>query len=156
MRHGGKVMIEQALAAYAHFLAIFATFSFLAAEAAIYRPRMPEAVFLRLRSIDRFYGIGAGLVIVTGLLRLFFFAKGQAFYAANPIFWVKMALFLAVGLLSLPPTFHFLRSGALLRGGELVLDDAAYRRIRRYITLELALFALIPLAATLMARGIGL
>lgn len=149
-------MIDQALGAYAHFLAIFATFSLLAAEAALYRPHMSEASFELLRRIDRFYGLGAGAIILTGLLRVFFFAKGSAFYAANPIFWVKMALFLAVGLLSLPPTLHFIRSRALVRGGELVLESGAYQRIRRYITLQIALFALIPLAATLMARGIGL
>ena len=145
-------MIEQALAAYAHFLAIFATFSFLVVEAALFRPLVSEVAFALLRRIDRFYGIGAGVIIVIGLLRVLFFAKGSAFYAANPIFWVKMALFLVVVLLSIPPTIHFIRSGAAIRGSELVMDRQAYRRVRRYITLQVAVFALIPLAATLMAR----
>ena len=149
-------MIDQALAAYAHFLAIFATLGCLMAEAALYRPRMSEASFGRLQWLDRFYGIGAVAIIITGLLRLFFFAKGPEFYAVNPVFWVKMALFLAVGLLSIPPTVHFIRSKRLLQGGEVVVEAATYRRMRGYLTLQLALFALIPLAATFMARGIGM
>jgi putative membrane protein len=46
-------------------------------------------------------------VIATGLLHWFFLAKGVAFYAASQMFWIKMALFAVVGLLSLPPTFAF-------------------------------------------------
>jgi len=149
-------MLGQALAAYAHFLAIFASFSFLVVEAALYRPRMSESAFVLLRWIDRFYGIGAAAIIFTGLLRVFFFAKGPDFYAANPIFWVKMALFLMVGLLSIPPTVHLIRSRALVRGGELLTDAPTYRRVRGYIVMQLVLFAMIPLAATLMARGIGM
>jgi hypothetical protein len=39
-------------------------------------------------------------VIATGLLH-------WLFYAASQMFWIKMALFAVVGLLSLPPTFAF-------------------------------------------------
>jgi putative membrane protein len=67
-----------------------------------------------------------------------------------------MALFAAVGLLSLPPTLHFIRLGRATGAGEALVDRGAYRRVRRFITAELAVFALIPLAATLMARGIGM
>jgi putative membrane protein len=148
-------MLDQAIAAYLHFLSIFATLALIVAEAALYRPRMSEATFALLRRLDLAYLFGAIAIIATGLARLFFFAKGPAFYAGNPVFWIKMALFLAVGLLSLPPTLHYLRAAAPL-GGEVVVAPADYRRVRRFITAELAVFAVIPLAATLMARGIGM
>jgi putative membrane protein len=149
-------MISEALAAYAHFLSIFTLVALLVVEAALYRPRLPGPTLLLLRRVDLFYGVAAGAVIVTGLLRVFFFAKGAAFYAANPVFWVKMALFLAVGLLSVPPTIHYMRSAKRLSGDMLVVPDADYRRIRWYLRAQLLLVCFIPLAATLMARGIGM
>jgi len=79
-------MIAEALAAYAHFLGIFAVLSLLAAEAALYRQRMAPATLALLRRLDFGYMLAAIAVLVTGLLRVFFFAKGWPFYAANPIF----------------------------------------------------------------------
>jgi putative membrane protein len=148
-------MLDEALAAYAHFLSAFALLACLVAEAALYRPRISVATLTLLRRLDLLYLFAAIAVIITGLLRLFFFAKGPAFYAANPVFWVKMALFLAVGLLSVPPTLHYLRTARASSGSEIIVDPRAYRHIRGHLTAQLVLFALIPLAATLMARGIG-
>jgi putative membrane protein len=149
-------MIAEALGAYAHFLSIFTMVSLLAAEAALYRQRMPSATLTLLRRLDLGYGIAAGAVIVTGLLRVFFLAKGPAFYNANPVFWVKMALFVLVGLMSVPPTIHYIRTAKASGGGEIVIPERSFRRIRSHLWGQLALFTLIPLAATLMARGIGL
>src|SRR5258708_4933887 len=109
-----------------------------------------------VRGLDLGYLLAAIAVLVTGLLRVFFFAKGWPFYAANPVFWVKMALFLAVGLMSVPPTIHYIKTAKASRGGEIAIPDRTYRHIRFHLIGQLALFALIPLAATLMARGIGL
>jgi putative membrane protein len=151
-------MFTEAIAAYAHFLAIFATLALLAAEASLYRRRMSRATLLLLRRLDLFYLFGAIAIIVTGLLRVFLSAKGWEFYAANPIFWVKMALFLAVGLLSVPPTIHYIRSERAFAGDALdvAITDATFGRMRGFITAQLLLFACIPLAAALMALGIGL
>jgi putative membrane protein len=149
-------VIDQALAAYAHFLSIFALLALLVAEAAVYRQHLVPRTLDLLRRLDLLYLLAAIAVLLTGLLRVFFFAKGAAFYAANPVFWAKMALVLAVGLISVPPTIHYIRSAKRMSGGELVIEDRLYRRIRWCLTAQLVLFALIPLAATLMARGIGL
>jgi putative membrane protein len=151
-------MLADAIAAYAHFLAIFTTLALLVAEAALYRRRMSRATLVALRRLDLFYLFGAIAIIVTGLLRVLFFAKGWEFYASNPIFWVKMALFLAVGLLSVPPTIHYIKSERALAGDTLdvAIADAPYRRTRGFITAQLLLFAGIPLPAALMAFGIGL
>ena len=149
-------MITEALAAYGHFISIFTLLALLVAEAALYRRTLAESTLTLLRRLDALYLVAAIAVIATGSARVFFFAKGAAFYAANPLFWVKMALFLAVGLLSVPPTLHYIRSAKRLSGGTLVIEDKSYRRIRGCLTAQLLLFALIPLAATLMARGIGM
>jgi putative membrane protein len=149
-------MLDEALAAYAHFLSLFVTVAMLAAEAALYRRRMAAAALALLRRLDLGYMLGAIAILVTGGLRVFFYAKGPAFYAANPVFWAKLALFVAVGLLSVPPTRHYIASARSLRDGELVVEEAVFGRIRRCIAAELALIALIPLAAALMARGFGM
>jgi putative membrane protein len=118
---------------------------------------MAPATLALLRWLDRGYALAAVAVIVTGLLRLFFFAKGPDFYSANPVFWLKMTLFVLVGLMSVPPTIHFIRTAkAASDGGEIVIPDRTYRHIRGHLIGQIALLALIPLAATLMARGIGL
>ncbi|HJT05545.1 MAG TPA: DUF2214 family protein [Stellaceae bacterium] len=150
-------MIPEALGAYAHFLSIFVLLSLLVAEAALYRRRMMPATLMLLRRLDLGYGIAAGAVIVTGLLRVFFLAKGPAFYDANPLFWAKMALFVLVGLMSLPPTIHYIRTQKASSGDrEIIIPERSFRHIRGHLWGQLALFALIPLMATLMARGIGL
>jgi len=149
-------MLADALVAYGHFLSIFVTLSCLVAEAALYRRELSAATLALLRRIDLGYLLGAIAIVATGVARVLHFGKGAAFYQGNPMFWIKMALFVAVGLASIPPTMHYIRTAKRIRTSEIVLDDADYRRIRFYLTAQLVLFALIPLAATLMARGIGL
>ena len=63
------MLTRDALLAYAHFICIFALASLLVAELAIFRKALPADLYRRLRLVDRWYGISAGLVIVTGLLR---------------------------------------------------------------------------------------
>jgi putative membrane protein len=149
-------MIDSAIAAYAHFLSIFCTVALLIAELALFRPRMEPAAVRLLPRLDLLYLVAVIAIIVTGLLRLFFFEKGAAYYHGSAIFWIKMGLFVIVGLLSLPPTFGFIAIRKSAAGRPVELAPDRFRRLRRFIVAELAVFALIPLAATLMARGVVL
>ena len=142
-----------ALIAYAHYLAIFVTLAILAMEWALYARALPADRLALLRKVDMGYLFGALAIIATGLLRLFTSDKGVSFYTHNPVFWVKMALFLTVALLSIPPTMHYLR---LPRSGDVEETQRDHDRIRLFIVAELVVFALIPIAATLMARGVGM
>ena len=147
-------MTTDALLAYAHFLSIFALASVLVAEALLFRQRMDGAIFARLRSVDRWYGITAGLVVLTGLARLNWGLKGVAYYSSNPIFWTKMALFVVVGLLSIPPTLAFLRWNKPTDvDGSHALEPSEVAPTRNLIRLQIAIFIFIPLCATFMARG---
>jgi putative membrane protein len=148
-------MWKDALLAYLHFFAIFGTFSALSAELVMCRPGIRGDALHRLRKLDGAYGGLAALLLVSGLLRLFFGAKGSAFYLGNPVFYAKVAVFAVVGLLSIPPTMRFGRwSKAALRSPDAAPDAAEVAAVRRTIHIELTLLALIPLLATLMARGI--
>jgi putative membrane protein len=69
---------------------------------------------------------------------------------------VKLGLFLAIGLISIRPTLAFLRwrrTGASAAGVSVPVAET--KSARRTVLVELHLLALLPLAAVLMARGIG-
>jgi putative membrane protein len=153
--HGGTVVnpVGSALIAAAHFIAIFTALAILAIEWALYARVLPFERLAVLRRVDLAYLFAALAIVVTGLLRLFTSPKGNAFYTHNPIFWTKMSLFVAVALLSIVPTMHYL---GLPRSGDVAIAERDHARIRFFIIAELVLFALIPIAATLMARGVGL
>lgn len=136
-------------------MSIFALASVLIGELLILRKTLPADVFARLRGVDRWYGIVAGLVIVTGVLRLTLGLKGAAFYTHNPVFWTKMALFVAVGLISIIPTVAYIRwHRRAATDGSIVLEDAEYARIRNLVLLQIVLLLFIPLCAAFMARGL--
>lgn len=150
-------MMVDALLAYLHFTAILILASALGAEALLLRAQAGADTLRSLARADILYGISSGVVIVTGLLRLFYGAKGHAFYVANPVFWLKMGLFVAVGLLSIPPTLKFIHWRRRLAADAKYLppiNDVA--STRRLVFIELHLLALIPLAAVFLARGLGI
>ena len=149
------MLTRDALLAYAHFLCIFALASLLVGELFVLRKELPGDLVRRMQGIDRWYGIVAGLVIASGLGRLFLGLKGAAFYQHNPVFWLKMGLFVAVALISIGPTVAYVRwNGRRLTDGSVVLEGAELARLRSLLWLQVGLFALIPLCATFMARGL--
>ena len=138
------------LLASGHHLAAFLLFGALFAEFIVLRPGGSSDP-RRLRTLDAIYGLSALAVLVFGVLRLIFAAKGWEFYQNNAYFWTKMALFLSVGLLSIPPTLAF-RNWRKLAAPP---TDSQVARVRRYLHVQLLLFAFIPIAAAAMARGYG-
>lgn len=147
-------MLLDALLAWLHFICIFTLVGALVAELVLYRRRMDIARLTQLQRIDALYGISAGLVIVSGVLRVTLGLKGASFYLHNPIFWTKMGFFLAVALLSIPPTIHYLR---LKRGAgaseAVVVPDRAYHSMWALLGTETVLLACIPFFATLLTHG---
>lgn len=143
------------LVTYLHYLSMVFIGAFLTAEMAVCRPGMrPEHVRL-LPRLDSFYFASALVALGTGLLRLFFYAKGVGFYVPNPFFWVKMVLYVTIAVISIAPTVQFIKWNRALAAGGAVPDGAAVGRARRWVHIELGLLALVPLMAVLMARGIG-
>jgi putative membrane protein len=142
--------------AIGHHLAVFGLLAVLAAEWALVQPGMTPASVQRLGRIDIFYGVFAVAVLVLGIARL---AAGDLpfdFYAENPFFWLKMAAFATVGVLSAGPTMRYLRWGrALAADPGAVPADAELEAVRRALLRQLGVFPVIPICAALMARGIG-
>lgn len=145
-----------AILAYTHFLSIIALVSTVVTEAFLCRPGLTLAWAQRLGRVDLLYLVTAVLALSSGLLRLFFGAKGAAFYYNNPVFWAKISLFIIVGLLSIIPTMRFIRWTKRLAGGRNAqIGEQEITGTATIIYLELGLLALIPLMASLMARGFG-
>lgn len=149
--------MAQALAAYLHFLSIFALFALLSIEHVQFKLPLDLARARRLIIIDMAYGLSAGLVLATGLARVIWYGKGLDYYLGNSLFHAKVGLFILVGLISVVPTFVFLNWRNNLKAGEVPLVSAGKARLVTWvIRLELLLLLIIPLLATLMARGHGL
>jgi putative membrane protein len=150
------MLLRDALLAYAHFLAILFLTAVLCAELVLYRKELAAPVARQLQRIDLCFGIAAIVVIATGVARVVFGLKGAEFYLHNPIFWTKMGLFLLVGLLSIPPTVHYLRWNAgLAAGADAIREEPrTYGRIRSLLVAEIVVLAFIPLCAALMSRGL--
>jgi putative membrane protein len=146
-----------ALMAFLHHLFAFTLTACLVYEFIAYRKNIGIEEIRRIQRVDLVYGISAGLLLVVGLLRVFFFEKGVNFYIHNPFFWVKMTAFLIVALLSIDPTIRYIRWNRTLRQNNLPeISDAEYKRMRLLLRLEMIGIAVILLAAPLMARGIGM
>lgn len=149
--------IASAFVAYLHYVAMISIAVVLVLE---YRACIPAMSASQIRALVRLDSLYMGLAVLalgSGVARVVWFGKGAAFYLYNPVFYIKLAVFLAVGLISIPPTrqfLHWMRS--LDSGAASAPADYLVLRVRRHIRIELILFALIPLMATLMARGIGI
>jgi putative membrane protein len=145
-------MPPDALLAYVHHLVVFGVGAILAAEIALLSGALPPDRVRSLAAWDGAYGAFSVLALIAGFSRAIWGAKGWAFYAANPVFWIKIGLFVAIGLLSIVPTLRYLR----WRGAGTPVDETERRATRNLAIAQAVLFALLPLAAALMARGWGL
>jgi putative membrane protein len=145
------------LLAAVHHLIVFGIASVLAAEIALMRPAAMSPHTVRLLGrFDAVYGGLAMAILVAGFARVWFGAKGPDYYLHNPVFWAKIGAFLVVGLVSIRPTLRILAWQKLLKA------DAAFMppvqeitSLRRQLLAEIHVFALIPVLAAAMARGIG-
>lgn len=136
---------------YLHYLGMALLFSALLLELVQFQTRLDGRVARRLAAADALYGLAAVAVLVTGLLRVFIYAKPAAYYGHNFLFHIKMTLFVVVLALSVYPTIHFLRRRGAA-DGESVQYPAL---VGVLIKIELALLALIPLLAVMMGHGYG-
>src|SRR5215216_7002023 len=150
-------MVTTALMAFLHRLMAFTLTACLVYEFIAYRKNMSVEEMRRIQRVDLVYGISAGLLLIVGLLRVFFFEKGVNFYIHNSFFWVKMTAFVIVALLSIDPTIRYIRWNRTLKQDQgLEISDAEYKRTRLLLRLEIIGIAIILFAAPMMARGVGM
>ena len=142
------------LFAFLHHLCAFTLVSAVAIEFALIRGELTLASTRRLLMTDMVYGIAAGALLVVGLLRVFFFEKGAAYYFHSHAFLAKLALFVVVGLLSIIPTMEFLSWRRAVNAGQApAIDTKKMKRVAAVIHGELFAIVIILLCAAIMARG---
>jgi putative membrane protein len=149
-------MTTEALLAYFHIVAILAMVVFLASEAALCRVDWLNAkVVERLAKVDMIYGMAAVAVLLTGLARTYWGAKGMGWYWSNPLLHIKVTLFVVIGLISIKPTITFARWRRELRATGKLPDEAQIKSARKLVMVQAHLLPFIPLAAVFLARGFG-
>jgi len=145
------------LLAVAHHILIFSIAAVLAFEVGVVRQGLTATDIRRVGKVDAWYGILAALIIAVGFVRAVYAAKGWAYYSVNTFFWAKIVAFAVVGLLSVPPTIAYIRWRSALKTDPSFLPaPQAVASARRFLWLEVGVFALIPIFAAAMARGYGM
>jgi putative membrane protein len=142
------------LFAFLHHLCAFTLVAAVAIEFALIRGELTLSSARRLQVADLVLGIAAGALFVIGLLRVFLFEKGAAYYFHSHAFLLKFALFILVGLLSIIPTMEFLSWRSAINAGQVpVMNPKQRQRVITVIHGELTAIVIILLCAAIMARG---
>lgn len=131
------MLLHDAALSYLHFVFAFILVAAIAAELFVLRLPVDARVARLLLRVDLFYGASAVGVILAGVARVFWGAKGAAFYAAQPMFWAKMAAFALVGLISIAPTRAFFRWVKAARADTaFAVSEPEAKRVRRLLMIE--------------------
>ncbi|HXJ02188.1 MAG TPA: DUF2214 family protein [Micropepsaceae bacterium] len=136
-----------------HHVLVFGLAIMLAVQATLLRESMSADDTARIARLDIGYGASAGLIVIVGILRVIYGAKGYLYYVENVWFWAKMATFAAMGLLSIPPTLRF-RAWQAARKANAAFMPASdeIRALRVYLRWELRLLIGVVAFAATMAR----
>ena len=138
-----------------HHLGILTVFGVLVAELALLCLQPTQRWVELIARVDLAYGIAAGFVLAAGFARVAWGIKDAGFYLGNPVFWLKLGLFVVIGLISVAPTLTYLRWRRAARAGGTLPGAAEVARARRWVLLQTVLFAALPMLAAVMARGLG-
>jgi putative membrane protein len=139
--------------AYLHFLAVMGVAACLGAEFFLCNEHLQPGHVRMLARIDFGYIVFAVLVFLTGLLAVLAVGRGPWATLSQPLFWLKLAAFVALAVLSIFPTTRYSRwSRAIAAGEERILNGRDIIATRRMIGVELALLGAMPLLATVAAR----
>jgi putative membrane protein len=142
--------------AYLHYIAIFLLFAFLTVQAVLVRGSLDERTVRLLGRMDIWYFGSAIAVLATGFLRATLGAKGADFYFSAWPIYVKIGLFVAVGVISVMPTLTFIRWRRYFdKDSAWKVPADEQKNTRRLVMIEVHLAALIPVFAVIMARGLG-
>ncbi len=144
-------MTTEILLKYLHFICIFTIVSSIVSEHLLLKPQMTRLEIKRVAVLDSIYGFATILLLAAGFSLWFLVGKPAEFYSKNWIFHLKIGLFVIVGLLSIYPTRFFNKQK---KGEESDLIEVP-ASIKYMIRLELLILFIIPITASLMAKGIG-
>ena len=152
-------MLRITLAAL-HLIALGLGLGAVIARGTALRESPSNAALRRAFRSDSTWGFAALLWIGTGLWRLLEgIEKPRAYYLTNPVFHVKMGLFVLILLLELWPMMTLLRWRRSFSAGESaerLMTSGAGRRIATISHVEALVVVVMVFVAVALARGLGL
>jgi len=149
-------MYLPAIMAFLHHVAAFTLVTTLGVEVALFKPPLTAIQARRIIVTDTLFGISATALLIVGLLRVFFYEKGAAYYFHDAFFVAKLSLFVIAALISIYPTVLYLSWRKPLHSAVVPeVSESQRKRARMCLMLELTAVLGILLCAPLMARGFG-
>ena len=163
-----------ALFAYLHTLSMIALGAMLFAMMLTFDLLHEPKGFHRFWVLSWGVATAAAVALASGIVLVIWTDHGSAFYLHNPVFYIKLAGFVAMLLIAVTParliiqwhqdattgvattgdaTTGDIETGASGTGA--IADTSLVPLVQRYVVFELMLLLVIPLAASLAARGIG-
>ena len=108
----------------------------------------------RVLLADNFWGTSALILLVTGAMRAFGgYEKGTDYYLHQPLFHLKMTLFVLILLIELAPMITLIKWRIASARGT-AIDRGRAKLYARFSHVEALLLVLMVVAATGMARGV--
>ncbi len=149
-------MITAALVSFGHFLAFFAMTAALVVTLVLLSEEINLERARRIRRASLIYGLAAIVITVFGLLRVYYFERGEDYYFTNVFFITKLILFFLTVALHIIPAREFIAWGSTIRRGAAPdLTSHQARSLRFIIHIELTGIGMILLSAALMAHAVG-
>ena len=148
-------MLEPLLAFF-HISAFIGWIVFATAQSALCRASWFNAAAVpRMVRLDNILWVATAAVLLSALARIYWGAKGSAWYWGNPLLHIKLTLFLLAALLQIGPTRQYRRWQAAFNSRGALPSEQELTGARRLILIATHLVAVIPLPAVFMARGWG-
>jgi putative membrane protein len=158
-----------ALFAYLHTLSMIALGAMLFAMMLTFDLLQEPKGFHRFWVLSWGVATAAAVALASGIVLVIWTDHGSAFYLHNPVFYIKLAGFVAMLLIAVTPARLIIQwhqdattgdatSGDIETGASgtgAIADTSLVPLVQRYVVFELLLLLVIPLAASLAARGIG-
>jgi putative membrane protein len=145
-----------AFSAFLHHAAAFTVFACAVVSLVLLQLKFDLTVAKKLQLTDMANGIAATLVLLMGMIRVFYTEKGEDYYFHNVPFLAKLALYGLASIVSIVPTIEVFRWKKTLKLGQLpVVSDTKIGQLRAVAVGQVLCILGMILCASLAARGIG-
>jgi len=135
-----------------HIISVLILFGCLFSELLLIKKQLTRKRIKLLSIIDGAYVLSSVFILSSGFYIALNLGKGRDFYFENPAIYIKLVLFILVGLLSIYPTVFFLKNRKGTPEEIIARPDA----LNKIIFLEILLVICIPFFAVILANGISL
>jgi len=143
--------MDEILVRYLHFFGIISLTAGLVVEQFLISNEVSVNTMNKITVADAICGMGALLIIISGMLLWFVVGKPAEFYSGNWVFYTKLTIFLTIIILASYPALFFIRA----RNSQLSVINVP-QLVITLIRIEAVLLFTVPLFAVFMAKGYGI